>query len=64
MTIQAKTKILKDGTCATYTYCDHLTNGWYDLIRGSWRSKRVWCCSDCCRIITLKKDQKIEDYVH
>jgi len=63
MTKRATTKSSLDGTCYTYTYCDHLSDGWYDQIKGFWKTQKVWCCSGCWSIIKLKKDQTIQEYV-
>jgi hypothetical protein len=60
MTRKAATKILSNSTC-TYTYCDHLTDGWYDEIKTFWKTQKVWCCFECCSIVELKKNQKIEE---
>lgn len=61
MTKRVATKVLSSSSC-TYTYCDHLSDGWYDQIKGFWKTQRVYCCSECWSIIKLKKGQTIEEY--
>jgi hypothetical protein len=63
MTHRAATKIYSDGTCATYTYCDHLSEGWYDEIKVLWKIQKIYCCCECASIIKLKKDQTIQEYI-
>ncbi len=52
----------KDSVTFTTTYepCKHL-NGFYTTIQIWFRKKRVFCCSDCCKILDRKTLKPIKE---